>query len=82
MIVLKISNASELISSKLGNFVEILTPDEIDDSIVEDLVAKKMVENLIAEGIKGEITIVKGLDIEEENVCIKEGFKIRNKKIL
>ena len=55
MIVLKISNASEVVASKVGKFLELLTPDSIDHTTVEDQVIKKMIENLAAEGIKGEI---------------------------
>ena len=55
MIVLKISNASELIASRVGEFVEKLTPDFFDDATVEDLVIKRMIENLANEGINGTI---------------------------
>ena len=63
MIVLKISNSSEVVASKVGKFLEFLTPDSVDQSAVEDQVIKKLVENLAAEGIKGEIAAVHGLDI-------------------
>ena len=81
MITLKISNASELVSSKLGKVIESLTPDMIDDSIVEDLIMKKMIENLQAEGVKGDINIVEGMDIKEGDVMISQGLKIRSHKI-
>ena len=58
MIVLKISNASEVVASKVGKFLELLTPDSIDHTTVEDQVIKKMIENLAAEGIKGEIAAI------------------------
>ena len=45
MIVLKITNASEVVASKVGKFLELLTPDSIDHSTVEDQVIKKMIEN-------------------------------------
>ena len=80
MIVLEISNASELVSSKLGGFVERLTPDSIDDSTVEDLVIKKMIENLSNEGIKGEVASLKGLQIKNEKMILNEGFKVRSQK--
>ena len=41
MIVLKISNASEVVASKVGKFLELLTPDSIDHTTVEDQVIKK-----------------------------------------
>ena len=63
MIVLKISNSSEVVAAKVGKFLEFLTPDSIDNSTVEDQVIKKLIENLAAEGIKGEIAAVKGLGL-------------------
>ena len=78
MIILKISNASELISSKLGNFLESITPDSVDDSLVEDLVAKKMIESLKEEGIRGQVSLVKGFELEPNKLVLTEGLKIRD----
>ncbi|OUX71292.1 hypothetical protein SynMEDNS5_01902 [Synechococcus sp. MEDNS5] len=77
MIVLKISNSSEVVASKVGKFLEFLTPDSVDQSTVEDQVIKKMVENLAAEGLKGEIAAVNGLDIDGSDLSIHEGMKVR-----
>ncbi len=80
MILLEITNASELIATKLGDFVERLTPDFVDDSTVEDLVLKRMIENLSQEGIKGEVSLFKGLQIEGEKMILTEGFKVRSQR--
>ena len=80
MILLKISNASELVASKLGGMVERMTPDFIDDSTVEDLVIKRMIENLANEGIRGEVSSVKGGDIQEDHLILHEGFRVRHHK--
>ncbi len=77
MIVLKISNSSEVVASKVGKFLEFLTPDKIDQSAVEDQVIKKLIENLAAEGIKGEIAAVNGMDIESAEISLHEGLKVR-----
>ena len=77
MIVLKISNASEVVASKVGKFLERLTPDSIDLATVEDQVIKKMVENLAAEGIKGEIAAIHGLEIEGEDLSVHKELKVR-----
>ncbi|KZR77405.1 hypothetical protein [Prochlorococcus marinus] len=77
MIVLKINNASELVASKVGRFLERLTPDDLDSSTVEDQVIKKMIESLAAEGLKGEIAAVNGLDIDGEQIVLNEGLKVR-----
>ncbi|AII44027.1 MAG: hypothetical protein VX069_05375 [Cyanobacteriota bacterium] len=77
MIVLKISNASEVVASKVGRFLELLTPDSVDHAAVEDQVIKKLVENLAAEGLKGEIASINGLDINGDELLIAEGLKVR-----
>ena len=77
MIVLKITNAPELVAAKVGRFLERLTPDDLDSSTVEDQVIKKMIESLAAEGLKGEIAAVNGLDIDGEQLVLNEGLKVR-----
>jgi len=47
MIVLKISNASELMASKLGKFLESLTPESLDQTTIEDVVLKKLVQSFV-----------------------------------
>ena len=77
MIVLKISNASEVVASKVGKFLELLTPDSIDHTTVEDQVIKKMIENLAAEGIKGEIAAINGLELDGEKLSVRKGLNVR-----
>ncbi len=77
MIVLKISNASEVMASKLGKFLESLTPDSLDQSKIEDIVVKKLVENLQAEGLKGEVASVRGLDLEGKELVVHDGLSVR-----
>ena len=77
MIVLKISNASEVVASKVGKFIELLTPDSIDHTTVEDQVIKKLIENLAAEGINGEIAAINGLELEGENLSVHKGLNVR-----
>jgi hypothetical protein len=77
MIVLKISNASEVMASKMGKFLESLTPDGLDQSTIEDIVMKKLVENLQAEGLKGEVASVRGLELEGKDVVMHDGLRVR-----
>ncbi|MFM7393602.1 MAG: hypothetical protein ACKO22_04375 [Cyanobium sp.] len=79
MIVLKITNASEVMASKLGKFLESLTPDGFDQTTVEDIVLRKLAENLAAEGIRGEVLAVQGLDIETEGtgLVVHEHVRVR-----
>ena len=77
MIILKISNASEVMASKLGKFLESLTPESLDQSTIEDIVVKKLVENLQAEGLKGEVASVRGLDLEGKELVVHDGLSVR-----
>ena len=77
MIVLKITNSSEILASKVGKFLESLTPDGFDQVTVEDIVIKKLIENLAAEGLKGEVAAVKGLDLQEANLVIHGNLHVR-----
>ena len=77
MIVLKISNASEVVASKVGRFLERLTPDSIDQTTVEDQVIKKLIENLAAEGLKGEVAAINGLELQGEDLNVHKDLKVR-----
>ncbi len=77
MIVLKISNASEIIASKMGKFLERLTPEGFDEAAIEDVLLKKLIENLQTEGLKGEVASVKGLDLEGKHLVVQDGMHLR-----
>ncbi len=80
MILLKISNASDLVASKLGSLIERLTPDGIDNATVEEILIEKMIENFVSEGLKGEIVTANGIDFDGDKLILEEGFKVRNNK--
>ena len=77
MLVLKITNARELVSAKLGRFLEALTPDALDQKTVEDIVIKVLIKNLAAEGLKGELAAVQGLDLEDKTLVVGDGLHVR-----
>jgi hypothetical protein len=77
MLVLKITNARELVGAKLGRFLEALTPDALDEQTVEDILVKELVKNLAAEGLKGELAAVRGLDLQEKTLVVADGLKVR-----
>ncbi|MBJ7363824.1 MAG: hypothetical protein RLZZ89_90 [Cyanobacteriota bacterium] len=77
MIVLKISNASDLVASKVGRFLEKITPDGMEEAKVEEEVIKKLVENLRAEGIKGSVASVKGLELSSDGLQLKKELHMR-----
>jgi len=64
-------------ASKLGKFLESLTSDALDLTTIEDIVLKKLVENLQAEGLKGEVASVRGLELEEKELEMHEGLRVR-----
>ena len=77
MILLKISNSSEVVASKIGKFLESLTPDSLDQSTVEDILMAKLVENLKAEGLKGEVAAVRGIDLEGSEIVLRDAARVR-----
>ncbi len=76
MIFLDITNSSAVVASKVGKYVEKLTPDGIDHSLVEKEVIKKMIENLSAEGLKGKLSIVQGVNVDQERLFVNKNFKV------
>ncbi|WP_320664330.1 hypothetical protein [Prochlorococcus sp. MIT 1223] len=80
MILLEITNSSEVVKAKAGKILEKMTPDKIDRKLVERQVLQNMLEQLKAEGLKGEISTVKGLEIRDNNLITKNGFTIKETK--
>jgi hypothetical protein len=78
MIVIKITNASEVLASKVGKFLESLTPDGFDQVTVEDIVVRKLIENLAAEGLHGEVAAVNGLDLQGSELVIQKQLNVRS----
>ena len=81
MILLKITNASDVVASKAGKLFEKMTPDMIEEKLVESQVIQHMIEQLQLEGLKGQISSVKGLDVREDSLITENSFKVRNTKI-
>ena len=77
MIVLKISNASEVVASKIGKFLERLTPDGMDQHMVEQEVVKQLMLHLRAEGLQGEVAVVSGADLKDGDLQLHDGMKIQ-----
>tara|TARA_Y100001968_G_scaffold252367_1_gene237828 strand:+ start:1730 stop:1978 length:249 start_codon:yes stop_codon:yes gene_type:complete len=80
MILLKITNASDIVASKAGKLFEKMTPDMIDQKLVESQVIQQMIEQLQLEGLEGQISSVKGLDLSDDTLITKSTFKVRNTK--
>ena len=80
MILLKITNASDVVASKACKLIEKMTPEMIDQKLVETQVIQQMIDQLQLEGLKGEISSVKGLDFSDDTLITKSSFKIRSTK--
>ena len=80
MILLKITNASDVVASKAGELFEKITPEMIDQKLVESQIIQQMIDQLQLEGLKGQISSVKGLEIIDDNLITKSSFKIRDTK--
>ena len=80
MLVLKITNASEVVAAKIGRFLEALTPDALDEKTVEDVLIKELIKNLSAEGLKGEVAAVHGLDLNQHGLELEEGLHVRRRQ--
>jgi hypothetical protein len=77
MIILKISNSSEVMAAKAGSLLERLTPEVIDRNTVEDIVVDRLIENLGAEGIRGEVAAVSGMDLEGAGIVLQNQVHVR-----
>ena len=80
MILLKITNASDMVASKAGKLFEKMTPEMIDQKLVESQIIQQMIDQLQLEGLKGQISSVKGLDVSNDSLITKSSFKIRSTK--
>mgnify|MGYP006276638931 FL=1 len=80
MLVLKITNASEVVAAKIGRFLEALTPDLLDEKSVEDVLIKELIKNLSAEGLKGEVAAVRGLELHEHGLEVEDGLHVRRRE--
>ena len=80
MIVLKITNASEVMASNIGKFLERLAPDSFDNHKIEDIVIERLVQSLTSEGIEGEVASIDGVDLHEKELLIHNKLKVRNCK--
>lgn len=78
MIVIKISNASDVVAAKMGRFLESLTPDQFDREKVEDVLITKLIEQLAQEGISGEVAAVRGMTMEAKQLLIEERLNVRH----
>ncbi|MEB3200326.1 MAG: hypothetical protein VKK62_07345 [Synechococcaceae cyanobacterium] len=78
MIVLKVTNSSEVIASKMGKLLGMLTPDAVESHLLESILLHKLVEHLAAEGISGEVASVHGLDLNGSQLVLEDRLHVQN----
>jgi hypothetical protein len=81
MILIQITNSSEFLASKIGKFLESLTPASFDVATVEDRILRELIGTLAAEGLHGEVATVQGLELDcRENgseLVLSERMRVR-----
>ncbi len=77
MILIKITNSTEVVASKTHKLFAKVTPEKIDENLVESEVIKQMSSDLASFGLKGEISIVRGIDVKNETLITKRGFVVK-----
>ncbi len=80
MILVKITNSTEVVASRTHKLFAKVTPEKIDENWVEAEVIKQMGSDLAAFGLKGEISIIKGIEVEEGTLVTKKGFTVRKRQ--
>jgi hypothetical protein len=77
MIVIKVTNASDVVASRIGRFLADLTPSGFDQGKVEEELIKQLVEQMAAQGLQGEVASVQGLDLHNKMVTVDSKVQVR-----
>ncbi len=77
MILVKITNSTEVVASKTHKLFAKVTPENIDENLVEAEVIKQMSNDLASFGLKGEISIIKGIEVDKDTLITKRGFVVK-----
>ena len=80
MLLVEITNSTEMVASKTHMLFARMTPEKIDKNIVEAQVIKQMSEDLTAWGLEGSITIVKGMEVQDDGILTRKGFLVKQTK--
>ncbi|MGL6133045.1 MAG: hypothetical protein ACRC1L_02475 [Prochlorococcaceae cyanobacterium] len=82
MIVIKVTNASDVVASKIGRFLADLTPSGFDQGKVEDELIKQLVEQLSAQGLQGEVASVQGMDLHNQTITVDNKVQVRRHHVI
>ena len=79
-IYLKITNASDIVAKNTSKWFEKITPERIDQKLVEDQIIKGIIDQLKIEGLEGEISAINGIEVKDKSLITKNNFVIRDTK--
>ncbi|MEB3321830.1 MAG: hypothetical protein VKI81_03305 [Synechococcaceae cyanobacterium] len=82
MIVIKVTNSSDVVASRIGRFLADLTPSGFDQNRVEDELMKQLAEQLAAQGLQAEVAAVKGMDLHRSRVQLQEQITVRRHMVI
>ncbi|MCP9886401.1 hypothetical protein KBY96_00400 [Cyanobium sp. ATX 6A2] len=82
MIVIKVTNASDVVASKIGRFLADLTPSGFDQGKVEEELIKQLVEQLGAQGLQGEVASVQGMDLHNQTITVDNKVQVRWHRVI
>ncbi|WP_320667034.1 hypothetical protein [Prochlorococcus sp. MIT 1307] len=80
MLLVEITNSTEMVASKTHKLFGKTPFETIDKSIVEAQVIKQMSEDLATWGLEGSISIVKGIEVQEDTIVMRKGFAVKQRK--
>lgn len=75
MIVIKVSNPSDVVASRIERFLADPASSGFDQNKVEDELMKRLVQELTAEGLQGEVAAVKGIDLHRKRSASRSRSK-------
>ncbi|MFN7899564.1 MAG: hypothetical protein ACK5N0_07860 [Synechococcaceae cyanobacterium] len=78
MIVLKVTNSSEFMASKLGRLLAMMAPEAVELHAIEAVLMKKLIENLAAEGLSGVVASVHGLDFDGSKLVLEDRLHVQS----
>lgn len=80
MILVKITNSSSVVATRVGRFIADLTPSGFDQNKVEEEFIKQLVVQMEAQGIQGEVASVRGIDLHNKTIRIEDRVQVRKHK--
>jgi hypothetical protein len=82
MIVIKVTNASDVVARRIGRFLADLTPSGFDQGKVEEELIRQLAEQMSAQGLQGEVASVQGLDLHNKVITVNDNVQVRRHRLI